>query len=68
MLGILQSPKVDILFSLLSISQFLDLIIYLVFQDKVSLCSPDCPGTPSVEQAGLELTELHLSPPPESWD
>jgi hypothetical protein len=27
----------------------------LVFQDKVSLYSPGCPGTHSVDQAGLEL-------------
>jgi hypothetical protein len=29
--------------------------IYLVFQDRVSLYSPGCPGTHFVEQAGLEL-------------
>jgi hypothetical protein len=29
------------------------------FQDRVSLCSPGCPGTHSVEQAGLE----HRNPP-----
>jgi hypothetical protein len=28
---------------------------YLVFRDRVSLCSPGCPGTHSVDQAGLEL-------------
>jgi hypothetical protein len=28
---------------------------FLVFQDRVSLCSPGCPGTHSVDQAGLEL-------------
>jgi hypothetical protein len=27
----------------------------LVFQDRVSLCSPGCPGTHSVDQADLEL-------------
>jgi hypothetical protein len=27
----------------------------LVFQDRVSLCSPGCPGTHSVDLAGLEL-------------
>ena len=27
----------------------------LVFWDRVSLCSPGCPGTHSVDQAGLEL-------------
>jgi hypothetical protein len=26
-----------------------------VFQDRVSLCSPGCPGAHSVDQAGLEL-------------
>ena len=26
----------------------------------VSLCSLSGPGTPSVDQAGLELTEIHL--------
>jgi hypothetical protein len=30
-------------------------IYILVFQDRVSLCSPGCPGTNSVDQAGLEL-------------
>jgi hypothetical protein len=29
--------------------------LFLVFQDRVSLCSPGCPGTHFVEQAGLEL-------------
>jgi hypothetical protein len=28
---------------------------FLVFRDRVSLCSPGCPGTHSVVQAGLEL-------------
>jgi hypothetical protein len=28
---------------------------FLAFQDRVSLCSPGCPGTHSVDQAGLEL-------------
>jgi hypothetical protein len=34
------------------------LFIYLfifVFRDRVSLCSPGCPGTHSVDQAGLKL-------------
>jgi hypothetical protein len=26
-----------------------------LFQDRVSLCSPGCPGTHSVDQAALEL-------------
>ena len=30
-------------------------------RDKVSLCSPGCPGTHSVEQAGLELGNLAAS-------
>jgi hypothetical protein len=28
---------------------------FLVFRDRVSLCSPGCLGTHSVDQAGLEL-------------
>ena len=29
--------------------------VVLVFRDRVSLYSPDCPGTHSVDQAGLKL-------------
>lgn len=32
----------------------------MVFQDRVFLCSPNCPGTWSFDQAGLKLTESHL--------
>jgi hypothetical protein len=35
--------------------------VCVVFQDRVSLCSPGCPGTPSVDQAGLELRNLPVS-------
>jgi hypothetical protein len=31
------------------------LFIYLVFRNRVSLCSPGCPETHFVDQAGLEL-------------
>jgi hypothetical protein len=31
------------------------------FQDRVSLCSPGCPGTHSVDQAGLELRNPPVS-------
>jgi hypothetical protein len=34
---------------------------FLFFQDRVSLCSPGCPGTHSVDQAGLELRNLPAS-------
>jgi hypothetical protein len=30
-------------------------------QDRVSLCSPGCPGTHSVDQAGLKLRNLPTS-------
>ena len=33
------------------------------FRDRVSLCSPGCPGTHSVDQAGLELRNLPASAP-----
>jgi hypothetical protein len=39
------------LFSLFSLSLF----FFLVFRDRVSLCSLGCPGTHSVDQAGLKL-------------
>jgi hypothetical protein len=29
--------------------------LFLFFRDRVSLCSPGCPGTHSVDQAGLKL-------------
>jgi hypothetical protein len=32
-----------------------------VFRDRVSLCSSGCPGTHSVDQAGLELRNLPAS-------
>jgi hypothetical protein len=34
---------------------------FCFFQDRVSLCSPGCPGTNSVDQAGLELRNLPAS-------
>ena len=37
-----------------------------VFRDRVSLCSPGCPGTHFVDQADLELK--NLPPPPKFWD
>jgi hypothetical protein len=32
--------------------------VFLVFRDRVSLCSPGCPGTHSVDKAGLELKKF----------
>ena len=32
-----------------------------VFRDRISLCSPGCPGTNSVDQAGLKLRNLPAS-------
>jgi hypothetical protein len=40
---------------------FIYLFIYLIFQDRVSLCSPGCPETHSVDQAGLKLRNLPAS-------
>jgi hypothetical protein len=34
---------------------FLFVCLFFVFRDSISLCSPGCPGTHSVDQAGLEL-------------
>jgi hypothetical protein len=35
--------------------------VLFCFQDRVSLCSPGCPGTHFVDQAGLELRNLPAS-------
>jgi hypothetical protein len=34
---------------------------FFFFLDRVSLCSPGCPGTHSIDQAGLELRDLPAS-------
>jgi hypothetical protein len=36
---------------------FLSFFFFLSFRDRVSLCSPGCPGTHFVDQAGLELRD-----------
>ena len=36
-------------------------VFVFVFRDRVSLCSPGCPGTHFVDQAGLELRNLPAS-------
>jgi hypothetical protein len=45
-------------------------VVVVVVVVVLFLCSPDCPGTHSVEltQAGLKLTEIHLLLPSECWD
>jgi hypothetical protein len=40
---------------------FVFVLFCFVFRDRVSLCSPGCPGTHSVDQAGLELRNLPAS-------
>jgi hypothetical protein len=42
---------------------FFSFFFFLVFRDRVSLCSPGCPGTHSVDQAGLKLRNLPLCLP-----
>ena len=46
-------------------SSFSLVVAVFVFLRQVSLCSPGCATTHSVDQAGLELTEIHLPLPPE---
>jgi hypothetical protein len=40
---------------------FFFFFFFLVFRDRVSLYSPNCPGTRFVDQAGLELRNLPAS-------
>jgi hypothetical protein len=35
--------------------------LFWFFRDRVSLCSPGCPGTHSVDQAGLERRNSPVS-------
>jgi hypothetical protein len=42
-------------------------VLFCFVWARVSLCSPGCPGTQSVDQTGLELSNL-LPLPPECWD
>jgi hypothetical protein len=37
------------------------LLVFWFFRDRVSLCSPGCPGSHSTDQAGLELRNLPAS-------
>jgi hypothetical protein len=37
---------------------FFCFVLFFAFRDRVSLCSPGCPGTHFVGQAGLELRNL----------
>jgi hypothetical protein len=42
--------------------------LFLFFETGfLRVCSPDCPGTHFVDQAGLEL-RIHLPLPPKCWD
>jgi hypothetical protein len=36
-------------------------LFYFIFPDRVSLCSPGCPGTNFVDQAGLKLRNVPAS-------
>jgi hypothetical protein len=38
-------------------------LCYFFQSSSLSLCSPGCPGTHSVDQAGLRLIEIHLPLP-----
>jgi hypothetical protein len=40
---------------------FVCLFVWLVFRDRVSLCSPGYPGTHFIDKAGLELRNLSAS-------
>ena len=56
----------------LSLSFFLSFFFFFFFffLDKVYLCSPGCPESFSLDQAGLEFMEIRLPLPlpPKFWD
>jgi hypothetical protein len=47
---------------------FLFLFGLFCFRDRVSLCSPGCPGTHFVEQAGLKLRNPPASASQKCWN
>jgi hypothetical protein len=47
--------------SFLSVPEAPSFVLFCFFRDRVSLCSPGCPGTHSVDQAGLELRNPPVS-------
>jgi hypothetical protein len=51
-----QIHRLNELFPLFQMLHDLNYFLFcFVFRDRVSLCSPGCPGTHFVDQAGLEL-------------
>jgi hypothetical protein len=52
------------LFLLFCFVLFCLFFVFCFFQDTVSLCSPGCPGTHSVDQAGLKLRDPLASASP----
>jgi hypothetical protein len=55
--------RMEIKINGLSYDSFFVCFYFCFFQDRASLCSPGCPGTHSVEQAGLELRNSPASAP-----
>jgi hypothetical protein len=49
-------------------SFYIYILFYLVFRDRISLCSLGCTGIHFVDQSGLELIEIRLPLPPECRD
>jgi hypothetical protein len=45
----------------LNVVIYTSFFFFFFFPDRVSLCSPGCPGTHSVDQAGLKLRNLPAS-------
>ena len=61
---VLQSNWPFVFVSYLFIFILFYFILFYFFRDRVSLCIPGCPGTHSVDQAGLELRD---PPASASW-
>jgi hypothetical protein len=53
----LQPPTFILFYFIYLFFCFLGVFLVFFFQDRVSLCSSGCPGTHSVDQAGLELRD-----------
>jgi hypothetical protein len=53
--------ETKLMFVCLFVCLFVCGFVFVFFQDRVFLCSLGCPGTHSVDQAGLKLRNLPVS-------
>lgn len=59
---------IDNLMNLSDVFLFVVILLFLFFLHRISLCSPDCPGTPYINQVDHKHTKIHWPLLPKCWD